>query len=113
MRTTIVLTFCDNDSIHGEEEVAATTYGLGIAAGDGTWQWTAVDLCDPCAKPLVDIHAALAYQGRTMPAPGNHRASPERGEFTCPECGKTTPTRAGLGTHRSRMHGVRGKRNGG
>ena len=52
--------------------------------------------------------SAARKKSSTRSAPRKSAAAKARGEFVCPECGKSFTRAASLGAHRNRVHGVAG-----
>ena len=115
----ITRTWCDLCTALLSDDVkqAAVTWRFGFNPPDERWRWVEIDLCDDHVSStvhdmmeLVTKHGregALPKRGSGRP-PGRTMPATAAGEFVCPECGQPTRTKQGLGTHRSRIHGIPG-----
>lgn len=104
MMAQVISVICDG-SIHEGQEVPGRAYSLGVQVPGGSpWEWVAIDLCDDCAKPLLDLTTELVDLGRPggRPAEGSPSST---GPVTCSICGGIHKNRASLGAHYRTQHG--------
>jgi len=60
------------------------------------------------ARKKSSAKKSSAKKSSARSAPRKSAAAKARGEFVCPECGKSFTRAASLGAHRNRVHGVAG-----
>lgn len=107
----ITRTWCDLciELLAPELKAEGTTWRFGINPPGERWTWVEIDLCpDHVSTNFADMHEVLTKYGREGDQPARRGRPPSSEVFTCPECGKETATKNGLGVHLSRMHGVAG-----
>lgn len=98
-RELVTLIWCDKHQQEKDEQVAGRTYEIGAYS---------VDLCESCAKPVIqsqqlaELYGAKGERTRRQKADGRGTDDPQ----TCPICGKTAKNRASLGSHGRHMHGM-------
>jgi hypothetical protein len=107
-----IVTLCD---MHGarDEDQPGSPYDLAIRVGGKRFEFVTVDLCESCAKGLVDVFAEISQVGRPFDGDpteavakrAKHGVGRRPLETNCPECGHDAPTRSALRSHVTSAHG--------
>jgi len=108
-----IVTLCDAHQSR-DEDVPGVPYDFALRSNGGRFTFATVDLCEACAKPLVDVIAELTEVGREFDGevPGGESGRkrgrtpiPETEENrTCPDCGLISKSRNASMTHRRVRH---------
>jgi len=110
---TLIIHVCDQHAAAGEE-VEAQGWSFSITPPGERTKSFDVDLCEQCAKGLVDLVAHFDDIARRSAGP-SAKARPaatgragvtldDPGAVACPECGQISANRASLGGHARRVH---------
>lgn len=108
-----IVIFCDVHQSR-DEDVPGKSYDLALRPNAGTFTFATVDLCDACAKPLLDVFGEMVEVGREFDGnplelrPGKAKSSPvgrPAKSTTCPACGHAFGSRGSLRAHARDVHG--------
>lgn len=103
-----ITSYCDNRTRHGDTQVPAPHEDLVGSVGS-TGQ-RRLDLCDQCFGSVFEPFVVLLANGQAddegdQDTQGRRAASDL--PRLCPECGKVSKSRPGLGQHMASEHGKR------
>lgn len=105
MKQVIVRTLCDRKNVHPE----TAEDGFEVPLFNSKGKPVKVDMCEPCEKgiTLVEARELADAIGEPIDLPKGRASTPAPGP--CPECSEEFTTAQGLGLHRNKVHGVKGK----
>ena len=104
-----IVIFCDVHQSR-DEDVPGKSYDLALRPNAEGFTFATVDLCDTCAKPLLDVFGELVEVGREFNGePSEVLKTSKRGRpgksKRCPICGDNFASRGSMRTHVSSVHG--------
>jgi uncharacterized C2H2 Zn-finger protein len=85
-----------------DEDAPGRPYDLMLREPGGTFRMLTVDLCEVCAKPVLDVFADVVEVGREFDGELPRGGKPPT---PCPVCGKQYANRGSLRSHVERVHG--------
>lgn len=110
-----IVVFCDVHQAR-DEDVSGKSYDLALRSAGGSFAFATVDLCEVCAKPLLDVFTELVEVGRefedAIPRPlkpknrrGGRQSIPHTVDNrTCDVCGFISASREGMLSHERANH---------
>jgi len=104
-----IVIFCDAHQAR-DEDVPGKSYDVALRPVAGMFEFVTVDLCDSCAKPLLDVFAEASELGRVFEGdvPGGVSTKRQRRPpktTSCPVCGHAFAHRGSLRQHTRTVHG--------
>ena len=102
-----IVIFCDVHQAR-DEDVPGKSYDLALRPVAGSFTFATVDLCDACAKPLLDVFAEMVEAGREFVgevSTGKALGRPPKPK-TCPVCSQEFANRGSVSAHVRNVHGT-------